>query len=323
MPKVSVIIPAYNCAKYITEAIESVLKQTYTDFEIVVVNDGSTDNTEEVLKEYIENGIVNYIYQKNKGVSAARNRGIISAKGDYIAFLDADDFWEPEKIGQQVEAFQEYPGAGLSFSNYQKVDESKGIQQLGFCGRVDDWFNKHRVTPDLAYGWLYRELLIGDCVITISVLVKRAVLEEIGLFDETFKIGEDYDLWLRIAQKYPLLYINRVLCKYRYRPDSASGPADIRELRWTHSHIMVREKHLANNWIPLEYKGLVKNILGRLCWNIGWSYFSQNLFRESRSLFFRGMYYRPIKWNNWLYWFASFLPLQIIEVIRRIKRSAS
>src|SRR5690349_3602213 len=100
MPKVSVIIPTYNRAQFIARAVDSVLEQTYKDFEIIVIDDGSSDNTQEILKAY--EGKIRYVYQQNKGISAARNRGIQEAKGEYIAFLDSDDVWKPEKLSVQV-----------------------------------------------------------------------------------------------------------------------------------------------------------------------------------------------------------------------------
>lgn len=324
MPKVSIIIPTFNCALYIPETIESVLEQTYKDFEIIVIDDGSTDNTKEVLKPYIERGIVEYIYQKNQGVAAARNNGIISSKGDYIAFLDADDLWMPDKIRQQVQAFQQYAEAGLAFTDYLKFDESAVILQSATAdnGRVQSWVNKHKGSAsDLAHGWIYRESLWGNCMHTSSVIVRRDIFQEVGLFDGTFKTCEDYDLWFRIAHKYQVAYVDHVFCKYRYRTESLSGPYDIRELRWGLDSARVLEKHLANNWVPLELKDLAKRILGHRYWDLGWHYFSRNLFKESRLLFFHGTRYQCYRWKSWLYWSASFLPLPIIEVVRQARRN--
>ncbi|OGL51158.1 MAG: hypothetical protein A3H37_09040 [Candidatus Schekmanbacteria bacterium RIFCSPLOWO2_02_FULL_38_14] len=316
--KVSIVIPTYNCAQYIGETIESILNQIYKNFEIIVVDDGSTDNTRDVAKSFEKE--INYIYQENGGPSKAKNTGIKAARGEYIAFLDADDIWFPDILKQTVQAFQQYAEAGLAFTDYLKFDESGVIQQSNCADRFKVWFNKHRsATTDLAYGWFYRELLIGSCI--SSVFVKKKVMEEVGMFDETFKIGEDYDLWLRIAKKYKFIYINRVLYKYRYRLDSLSGATDVRRFRWGHANIRVFEKHLVNNWVPRELQGLVKEVLSQRCWSLGWSYFSQNLFKESRLLFFRGICYQFFNWKNWLFWGASFLPLTIIEMIRQIRHS--
>lgn len=322
MSKVSIIIPTYNCTRYLLEAIGSVLEQAYKDLEILIV-DSSTDNTKEILRPYIENEIVRYIYQEPGGVAAARNKGIAHVKGEYIAFLDADDIWLPEKIEYQMRAFQQCDGAGLAFTDYLRFDESGIIRQSGLFGELRVWFNKNRSsTSELAYGQIYYELLTGNLMHTSSVIVKKDILQEVGLFDETFNISEDYDLWLRIARKYPVLYVNRVLCKYRYHADGLSGSADVRGLRWRYNNIRVLEKHLSNNGVPFEYRGLAKNLLSQHCWDAGWNYFNQNLFKESRSLFFRGMRYGPFNWKNWLYWCASFLPSPLIESLRRLKRSA-
>ncbi len=321
-PLVSVIIPTYNCAPYIVEAIESVLAQTYRNLEIIVVDDGSTDQTQAVLAPY--RGRITYLYQENRGLSAARNLAIHHASGALVAFLDSDDVWYPGKLALQVQALQQYSEAGLSFTDYQLFDESAVIEQSGFDARVQRWVNQQKgATTRLVFGWIYRELLLqGNYMHVSSIIVTRDALEQVGLFDEAFKVAQDYDLWLRIAQRFPVVCINRILCGYRYRPDSLSGPAQARPIRWSHEILQVLEKHLRHNWIPHELEGLVKDYLSRLCWGVGWSYFHLNRFKEARSLFFHGARYRPLHLQHWLFLGAALFPLPIIEGIRCIKRRA-
>ena len=124
MPRVSVIIPTYNRAGYLCESIESVLTQTYTDYEIIVVDDGSTDDTEEVLQLWIADGTIHYVWQENRGESAARNHGIELAIGEYIAFLDSDDLFMPTKLEEQVAYLDNHPEVGMAHSCYSKFGEA-------------------------------------------------------------------------------------------------------------------------------------------------------------------------------------------------------
>lgn len=152
-----------------------------------------------------------------------------------------------------------------------------------------------------------------------SVLVKRVIVEEVGLFDESFKVCQDHDLWLRIAQRYPVLCVNSVLCEYRLRCEGLSGSAESRMFRWNKDSLRVLEKHLRSNSTPPDLRRFVKGEMSRLCWSVGWRYFSWNLFKEARPIFFQGGRYRPLHGQHWLFWGASFLPVRVIENIRLIK----
>ncbi|MCI0565271.1 MAG: hypothetical protein MN733_42945, partial [Nitrososphaera sp.] len=174
--------------------------------------------------------------------------------------------------------------------------------------------------PGCYYGHLYRELLSRNCMNTSSVVVRRKVLEQAGMFDEMLEvIGEDYDLWLRIARSHPVVSIDRVLCKYRLRDDGLSGGQEVRSLRWVEAHTAVREKHLRCNWIPSQYRSLLNDVLSRNYWELGWDLFSQKRFREARTFFLKGLRYRPLHLKNWMYWCSSFLPPPIIEAVRYVK----
>lgn len=314
LPLVSVIIPSYNCASYIQEAIESVLTQTYTHYEVIVV-DGSDDDTAEMLRPY--EGKIRYIRQDPSGVGAARNLGVRHSRGELIAFQDADDVWLPEKLAMQVRALEQHPEAGLVFTDWFHLDE---YRRPRLQDRLRNWIEKHTRTRDLTYGPLYDELLTGNCINTSSVVVKREVLGEVGLFDETLQTCEDYDLWLRIARKFPVVVVNHALSGYRIRSDGLSGCTETREFRWGHDSIRVLDKHLRERWIPCELQQRGKNALSERCWRLGWKYFSMNRVREARSLFIQGMRYRPFDGYHWIYWGASFLPLPMVEVLRQIKR---
>jgi len=190
-PLVSVIIPTYNRGRALKEAIDSVLAQNFSDFELIVVDDGSTDNTQDILSSYKEDIIV--LKQNNKGVSSARNRGITSASGRFIAFLDSDDLWLPQKLSIQVDFFNANPDALI-------------------CQTEEIWLrNGIRVNPKKRHkklsGDIFEPSLYLCLVSPSAVMIKRSLFENTGMFDETLPACEDYDMWLRVSSRYPVYLI--------------------------------------------------------------------------------------------------------------------
>ena len=169
--KVSVIIPTYNCARYISKAIDSVLKQTYRDFEIIIINDGSSDDTEKVVKPYLKNESVSYIYQENKGVAAARNKGIRNSKGEYIALLDADDYWSSMKLEKQIPIFE-------------KMHEVKLVHSNMYIFNEGDEGNFEKYSMDINYNkltqkQLFEKILFWQAdILSPTVIIKKDLLEE-------------------------------------------------------------------------------------------------------------------------------------------------
>jgi glycosyltransferase involved in cell wall biosynthesis len=209
-PIVSIIIPTHNRAQHVIEAVRSVLQQTYKDFEIIVVDDGSTDGTKEILAGFTERGEVRYVWQKNAGTAAARNAGIKLARGEYIAFLDSDDLFLPTNIEKQVAYMQQNPEVGLTHSYFSKFAES-GID-LGTRN------------PDFFSGRIYPQLLLYWRLLTppSSVVVRRKVFEEIGSFDESLLTSEDLDMWRRVARIYPFGIVRESLVKIRVHDGNKS-----------------------------------------------------------------------------------------------------
>lgn len=195
---VSVVIPLYNKAKHIKITLDSVLTQTYQDFEVIVVNDGSTDGSEKVVMQYNDPRI-RLINQENKGVSAARNRGIAEAKGELIAFLDADDEWLPEHLTAVVRLRNKYPECGLYATAYYVVNRKGkkfvpsfyGIPQYPWEGILSNYF---------------RIALTSDPVWTSAAAVPKKVFAICGFFPVGIKTGEDIDMWCRIALKFPIAF---------------------------------------------------------------------------------------------------------------------
>ncbi len=216
MPKVSVIIPAHNAQRFIRETIQSVLGQTYQDFEIVIVNDGSTDGTEAIVEEFVKTRPerIKYIYQKNQGHAICRNTGLKNAQGQYIAFLDADDLWREDKLMRQVSFLDQHPEVGLIHCERVRINEQGETIPTPF------------VDPKFLSGKIFYHLLLRRAhICTSAVLCRKSVLDEVGYFDETFPDrigGEDRELWLRIAGRFEIAYSRQPLVKYRYLKGSLS-----------------------------------------------------------------------------------------------------
>jgi len=186
-PLVSVILPTYNRVRFLQEAIDSVLAQDYAPIELLVVDDGSTDGTAQLLESYGDRVMV--LHQANAGVSAARNQGIRRASGQFIALLDSDDYWLPAKLTAQVDFFNTHPGAVL-------------------CQTEEIWIrNGVRVNPKARHrkmsGMIFEQSLPLCLISPSATMLRRSLLDEVGLFDESLPACEDYDLWLRITWKYP------------------------------------------------------------------------------------------------------------------------
>jgi len=195
MPIVSVIIPTCNRRGFVQEAVESVLAQDFTDFELIVVDDGSTDDTAKALAVYGHQ--IRVIGQKNRGVSAARNTGIRCSRSPLIAFLDSDDLWLPQKLSQQVLFFQSHPQALI-------------------CQTEEIWIrNGIRVNPKKKHqkqsGMIFERSLELCLVSPSAVMMRRRLLKEVGLFNEDLPACEDYDLWLRVCCRHPVGLIDEPL----------------------------------------------------------------------------------------------------------------
>ncbi len=199
MPKVSVIIPTYNREQFIVRAINSVLSQIYRDFEIIIVDDGSTDHTKNILDQF--NGKIKYIYQDNQGVSAARNRGIQESSGQYIAFLDSDDYWVPEKLTLQVDVLEKNPHIGIVYARMPILNE-KG-EKVG-------------LKPARISGKNFKELMeVWGDLPTSTVMTRKECFNKAGMFDASLPPMEDIDMWIRISRFYDLYEIeNKVLAYY-------------------------------------------------------------------------------------------------------------
>jgi glycosyltransferase involved in cell wall biosynthesis len=227
-PKVSVIIPTYNRAHLLPRAIQSVLDQTYQDCEIILVDDGSTDNTKRVVNNF-KDGRIKYIrHNKNKGASAARNTGIRESRGKYVAFQDSDDEWFSNKLEQQIEAFADAsPEVGVVYSGFYRVETDKKVYLPS--GR----FPKKE-------GNIHKEILKGNFVGTPTVLVKRECFENTKYFDEDLPALEDWELWIEFSKYYSFKYIDKpLLCAY-----TTPNSVNLNQRNMLKAHEIILLKHL-------------------------------------------------------------------------------
>lgn len=193
----SVVIPTYNRAKMVCQAIDSVLNQTHPPLEIIVVDDGSTDDTPSELKIYREQRKINYVRTDNNGVSKARNEGIKISQGNYIAFLDSDDLWKKNKLKEQWLFFQSHP-------------------DILTCHTHEEWYLNNRwLNPKKRHqkygGYIYQKCLPLCIISPSSVVIHKSVFDKIGYFNEAYPVCEDYDMWLRLSVRYEIGYINKRL----------------------------------------------------------------------------------------------------------------
>lgn len=215
-PQVSIVIPTYNRANTIIPTLESVFAQTFTDYEIIVIDDGSTDDTEQVLAPYMEN--IRYIKQLNQGSAAARNHGMQLAEGKLIAFLDSDDLWKPDKLAAQVTYMDAHPTIGMSYTYYLRV--------------TDDLTPIELIDGQDRQGRIYRDLLRGCEIDTSTVMMRDTVRQVVGAFDITFDLMQDVDYWIRIAQHFEIGIIPEILTAYRVhsgnKPKATQRVLDLR-----------------------------------------------------------------------------------------------
>jgi glycosyltransferase involved in cell wall biosynthesis len=256
LPLVSVVLPVFNGERYLGQTIESVLAQTYTHVEVLVIDDGSQDETPRVARRYGER--VRYIRQPHGGASKARNHGLRLSQGTYIAMQDADDLWDKDKLAVQVEFLEGHPGIGLVHCHCDGIDEE---------GRVFiHWTNSDRREP------LYRLFMQGHAVGVFSAMFSRELLQRTGLFDEDFaKAGlEDIDFWNRLSEVTTFHCLPRALVQHRVHQHSSCRTLERTSVPLEHRDLMIRKllARYANDpvrrrFLEREYVGY-KSDLGKL-----------------------------------------------------------
>ncbi|MGA2736241.1 MAG: glycosyltransferase [Bryobacteraceae bacterium] len=281
-PRASVVVPSYNAAAYLPYAIDSVLAQTSPNWEIVIVDDGSIDDTRVVVDSYrskLQNRL-QYVYQPNQGVSAARNSGIRAARGEFIALLDADDVWLPQRLQRSIEALDADPAVGLVHARVARIDTRGSV-----TGQL-------KVEPKYLSGSIARHIYTRHAhVICTTVMFRKSCLETAGWFDEAMQTTEDRDLWFRIALRYKIAYIDEVLAYYRISPTSTTANLE-RLLQWQ-LHFVAKH-HKSGAASRLERLQALGNIYREL----GDSLFRGGAVTQSIGSYLRAVGYYPLSVPN-------------------------
>ena len=297
---VSVIIPAYNAEQYIREAIESVLAQTYSPIEVIVVNDGSTDGTADILRQCSDR--VTVITQSNGGPSVARNSAIGISRGQWIAFIDADDLWDPTKLEDQFASARS--PADVIYCNSRIID--------GFGRCMDNSANRKRPGDELSLA----DLILCNEISILTTVVRRSSLEAVGGFDASNRNGtEDYQLWLRLAATgHRFSYVDKVLASYRVHGANASS----------NGSLMKRGLVFAVQKTRQEYPGAFAAVerrayhraLRELHFGIAWHQYDKANYRGASMHFWQAVWHGPSRPGTWLYAVATSLPFRSAVVPR-------
>jgi glycosyltransferase involved in cell wall biosynthesis len=281
MAKVSIVITCYNYGQFLIDAVESALGQTFTDFEIIVIDDGSTDNTPNVITKYSSDSRVHYVRQQNLGQPKAKNRGIAESGGEFVAFLDADDIWMPDKLERQMQLFSN-PAVGVVYSRRHWIDPE---------GCIIDGNER-----TLRRGNVLDYIFVDNFVCFSSSVVRKRLLLEVGGFDESLPMGIDYDLWIRLAARCRFDFVNGPLVKYR------SGHANLSKnirLRYDCAK-SIMNKALADPEICKKLSWWVPRLAWADTWaNMGYSVRSKGDFRKSVTYYLRSIKTMPIFVSAW------------------------
>ncbi len=303
MPRVSVVIPTYNCAHYLAQAVDSALAQTYTDREVIVVDDGSTDATAEVAGRF--GSEITYIRQPNRGLPAARNRAITASTGDLIALLDSDDWWEPEKLARQVERLDRDPETALVYTDLRVIYDNGAVLPSFLASR-----------PLAGDGYVFTRLTESSFILPSTVLFRRSCLDEVGLFDESMRSHEDLELWLRLSRRFPVALIPEPLTNRRQGTQNMTADAGLR----TEYGVTVCERALGIPGLSPAEREAVERKLGREHGERAYYLLGEGRGRECRASLAAARQHGIGGRRIWRMWLLSLVPSGLLAWGRRALR---
>lgn len=281
--KISVIIPVYNGEQFIARAIESVLAQTVKPFEIIVINDGSKDGTLNILNSY--GGKIRAVSIPNGGVSNARNTGIKMAQGDCVAFLDADDVWHPNKLEQQLKAFEKYPDIGFCCCNYSIFDTYRGVTVDHFTVLKNTEANFNEPLRQLPVKLLLTVNFVGTCS---GVLIRKGLLDQVGAFNVSYKQSEDYELWLRCGLKTNFILLNEVLVDKKMHTSNLTN--NFKESYSFHLRVLEDIKTPFNDYFKKNsLMGDYREDISRTNYKLGELYYNEGSASDGFLFYWRGL----------------------------------
>lgn len=290
-PTVSVIIPTYNRAQLIAMAIDSVLAQTYKDLEIIVVDDSSTDNTEELVKGFIKrDNRIKYIkHDINKGGAEARNTGIKNARGDYVAFLDSDDMWVSEKLERQINIFEENDDIALVYSNFIRVNDAGEHIGLGIKPKT------------IISGFIFREILLRKVYVPLQTwIVRKDCFEEVGGFDTEFRTSHDRDMIVRIARQYKIFGVKEPLTLFR-RHTITPRLRNVSTKRLEYYWFKFLDKLFSDTKDGLISDNIKKKMIADYRFTAGKGYFLEYNAKLARRRFFQSIKNNPYQPQTYIY----------------------
>ena len=279
---VSVVIATYNMGRYLPRAVQSVLTQSYPNIEVLIVDDGSTDDTPAIVRQWDADTRVRVTRQANAGQARARNQGVAASRGRFVAFLDADDEWLPNKLERQMPLFAARPGLGVVYSDFERMDADGGPLPKG------DPVPMYR-------GWVSGALLINNFVSFQTAVVRRECLERHGAFDQTLGMGIDYDLWLRLSAHYQFDFIAEPTVRYRIW----SGQMSKNYRKRYESAIRIMQRFLERN------PGVVGHSVARRAWAHTYTGRGDSTLWQERDRvaafrdYLRALSFRPAYWPAW------------------------
>ncbi len=310
---VSVIVPLYNSQGLIRDTVESLLAQTYQPFELVLVNDGSTDATAGIVAAYVAaHDNVRYLYKENGGVGSARNHGIRHARGDYIALCDHDDLWARTKLERQMELFDD-PAVGMVYTGGEPIDDFAG-------GDIERLFAPH-FTKEKVYheGKCYYELLKYNCIPACSAVIRKQVLDQVGLFNESREMHgvDDKHMWLRIAHDFELRAVREILVRNRITGNNWS----LYEDKMLRSSIACLDD-ITRLFPESDRRGMaqVANAYRLVYQHFGKNFFNDHEYAAARDCFRKALRLKGTNPEAAVYYLSTFLPEGMIALLRRMRK---
>ena len=307
---VSIIMPVYNAQDTLADAIDAIMRQTYQRFVLIVVNDGSDDDSEEIILKYQSQygDKIQYLKQKNQGQAVGRNHGLLRCQTRYVAFCDSDDTWLPNKLENQMAFIREHPDVHFLATGRIKIDPT-----------INKTIRTEAREPVTTY--TYIDLWkISNPVVTSSVLCTRDCLQDAGLFDEAPQAlgAEDWDLWLRVAEQHDVYILNEPLVRYTVSFQGHSR-SSIERAYESSRYVLNKNKPELQKRCQ-EHHSILKNKFYNFYWKWGLTLLNLNRIKEAHKKFVEAIKIDPFKWEPYVYYVCTFGDRRLIDWIRSLKK---